>query len=174
MEACQLQRIFSSQRIVVVFKPWSVDRQWIDHIAFRQLPRRGDFGELLGIDFDFARWRGQRVGLRIVTEGFIRHMMTLRVTLLEDALLAESIEIRKFGNRFTRLLIQITHPAFLSAAFGKLLRHPHTFRQLGGHLIDGFAFETRFDSLVGKDHVGHIAAGGIQREVHLLRGGTVR
>ena len=100
--------------------------------------------------------------------------MTLRVTLLEDALLAESIEIRQFGNRFPRLLIQIAHPAFLSPAFGKLLRYPHAFRQLGGHLIDGFAFETRFDCLVGKDDIGHIAAGGVQREVHLLRGGTVR
>ena len=100
-------------------------------------------------------------------------MMTLRVTLLEDALLAESIEM-KFGNRFTRLLIQITHPAFLSAAFGKLLRTTPPYVSLTRWIIDGFAFETRFDSLVGKDHVGHIAAGGVQREVHLLRGGTVR
>ena len=41
--------------------------------------------------------------------------------------------------------MQMTHPLFLSAAFCELLFDTKTFRQLRGHLIDGFALETRFD-----------------------------
>ncbi len=101
-------------------------------------------------------------------------MVTLRIALLIDALLTEGVEIRQVGNRFARLLIQIAHPAFLGTAFGKLLFDAQTLCQFAGHLIDGFAFETRLDGLIGKDNVGHVAAGGIQREIHLLGGGTVR
>ena len=100
--------------------------------------------------------------------------MTLRIALLIDALLTEGVEIRQVGNRFARLLIQIAHPAFLGTAFGKFLLDAKALRQLAGHLIDGFTFETRLNGLVGKDDVGHVAAGGIQREIHLLRGGAVR
>ena len=52
--------------------------------------------------------------------------------------------------------------------------NPHALRQLGSHLIDGFALKTRFDGLVGKNHVGHVAAGSIEGKIHLLRGGTIR
>ncbi|SLO41179.1 Uncharacterised protein [Klebsiella pneumoniae] len=100
--------------------------------------------------------------------------MTLRIALLIDALLTEGVEIRQVGNRFARLLIQIAHPAFLGTALGKLLFDAQTLCQFAGHLIDGFAFKARLDGLIGKDNVGHVAAGGIQREIHLLGGGTVR
>ena len=70
--------------------------------------------------------------------------------------------------------MQIAHPAFLSAAFGKLLLHAHAFCQFRGHVINRFALKTRFNHLVGEDDVGHVAAGSIQREVHLFGSGAVR
>ena len=67
----------------------------------------------------------------------------------------------------------MAHPPFLSTSFSELLLNAKTFRQLGSHLINGFALEARFDGLVSEDHIGHVAAGGVQREIHLLRRGAV-
>ncbi|SAD19771.1 Uncharacterised protein [Enterobacter hormaechei] len=67
----------------------------------------------------------------------------------------------------------MAHPLFLSTPLCELLLNAKTFRQLGRHLIDSFALEARFDGLVCEDHIGHVAAGGVQREIHLLRGGAV-
>ncbi|MNV90503.1 hypothetical protein D3C71_1848980 [compost metagenome] len=53
VETGQLQRVFRRQRIVIIFKPWGVDRQWIDNITFRQFPAGGDFCQRFGVDFDF-------------------------------------------------------------------------------------------------------------------------
>ncbi len=60
-----------------------------DFDTFRQLPGGRDFRQILRVNFDLARRRGQRISLRILTEGFVGHMMTLRIALLIDALLTE-------------------------------------------------------------------------------------
>ena len=70
--------------------------------------------------------------------------------------------------------MKMTHPPFLSAPLGKLLLNAKALCQFGGHLIDGFALEAWLDGPIGEYHVGHIAAGGIQRKIHLLRGGAIR
>ena len=100
--------------------------------------------------------------------------MPLWVTLFKDPLLAEFFKRWQFRNRFARLLVQMTHPLFLSATFCKLLLNAKAFRKLAGHLVDSLAFEAWFDRLIGENHIRHIPAGGIQCEVHLLRSGTVR
>ncbi|MNN63196.1 hypothetical protein D3C81_1785580 [compost metagenome] len=100
--------------------------------------------------------------------------MPLRIALFEHPLLTEGVKIRQFRHRLAGEFIQMTHPPFLSAAFRELLLNAETFSQFRAHLVNGFAFEARFNCLVGKDDVRHVAAGGIQREVHLLRGGAVR
>ena len=94
--------------------------------------------------------------------------------MLKDALFTELFERGQFRNGFARLLIQMTHPLFLSTTFGKLLLDAQAFRQLAGHLVDSLAFETWFDRLIGKNHIGHVSAGRIQCEVHLLGSGAVR
>ncbi|MNE04955.1 hypothetical protein D3C80_975030 [compost metagenome] len=99
--------------------------------------------------------------------------MPFGIALLKHALLAERVEIRQFRNRFARLLVQITHPTFLRATFCELLLNAQTFRQLSGHVVDGFTLKAWFDDLVGENDVGHVAAGSIKGKIHLLRGGAV-
>ena len=53
VKAGQLQRIFFSQRIVIIFKPGAVDRQRVDNILFFQLPGRRDFRQLRRVNFNF-------------------------------------------------------------------------------------------------------------------------
>jgi len=81
VETCKLQRILFVQRILITFKARRVDRQWIDHIAFRQFPGSGNVSQRLRINLNFARWRSQWVCLRIFTEGFISNVMPLWVAL---------------------------------------------------------------------------------------------
>ena len=121
VEAGQLQREFRRQRIVIVFKARRVDRQRIDNIPFRQLPSGGDFCQRFGIDFDFARRRGQRVRLRIFTERFVRHVVSFRIALFVHPLLAEGIKVREVRNCLTGEFMQMAHPPFLSTPLGELL-----------------------------------------------------
>ncbi|MNS41886.1 hypothetical protein D3C72_742530 [compost metagenome] len=100
--------------------------------------------------------------------------MPFRIALLEHPLLAEGVKIRQIWDRLTGQFVQMTHPAFLSAAFGELLLNAEAFGQFCRHLVNGFTFEARFDHLVGKDDIRHVAARGIQREVHLFGGRAVR
>ena len=100
--------------------------------------------------------------------------MPLRIALFKDPLFTEFFKRWQFRNRFARLLVEMAHPLFLSTTFCKLLLDAKALRQLAGHLVNSLAFESRLDRLIGENHIGHVAAGGIQREVHLLRGGAVR
>jgi len=79
--------------------------------------------------------------------------VAFRIALFEDSLLAELIKRQQRRDRFTGLLIEVTQPLFLSAAFGETLLNAHALRQLRGHLIDGFALKTRLDGPIGKNHV---------------------
>ena len=84
--------------------------------------------------------------------------MPFRVALLVNPLLTEGIEVRQIRDSLAGKFVQITHPAFLGTAFGKLLLHAHAFCQFRRHVINRFALKTRFNHLVGEDDVGHVAA----------------
>ncbi|CAH0317554.1 hypothetical protein SRABI106_04248 [Rahnella aquatilis] len=67
----------------------------------------------------------------------------------------------------------MTQPFFLRTAFGELLLYPHAAGKLAGHFIDVLALETWRNRLIGKNHIIHVAARGIETEIHLLRGRAV-
>ena len=54
--------------------------------------------------------------------------MSLWVALFKDPLLAEFFKRWQFRNGFARLLVQMTHPLFLSTTFCKLLLNTKAFR----------------------------------------------